>query len=225
MLVRNGVEIIAGTVFVSSSSKLYFSDYNSFFELVDGDLVLDLASAKTLVLTEPGWRDINLGAALVTKPASSAPGVTEFKDSTGADTGVETHSFGDGDKVSGAFELQHDYKEGSDFNFHIHWQGIAAPSGTDYVKWQIDYTLARNNVVLAPVTTVVVESAFATQYKFVLSDFPTITGTNYTIEDQVLFKLSRITASGDAYAGDGLYSTVGLHYQTDTHASRTASSK
>ncbi len=225
MIVRNGVEIIAGTVFVPSSSKLYFSDYNSFFELVDGDLVLDLAAAKTLVLAEPGWRDINLGAALVTKPASSAPIVDEFKDSAGADTGIETHSFADGDKVSGGFEMQHDYKEGSDFFFHIHWQGITAPSGTDYVKWQIDYTIARDDVVIAPVTTVVVETAFATQYVLKKSDFPNITGTTYKVEDQILFKLSRITASGDAYAGDGLLSTVGLHYQTDTHASRTASSK
>ncbi len=225
MLVRNGIEIIAGTVFVPSSSKLYFSNYDSFFQLVGGDLVLDLAAEKTLVFAEPGWRDINLGAALLTTPASSAPSKDEFKDSTGTDTGIETLSFADGDKVSGGFEMQHDYKEGSDFFFHIHWQGITAPSGTDYVKWQIDYTIARDDVVIAPVTTVVVEASFTTQYALKKFNFPNITGTTYKIEDQILFKLSRITASGDAYAGGALYATVGLHYQTNTHGSRTASDK
>ncbi|KKN41881.1 hypothetical protein LCGC14_0718760 [marine sediment metagenome] len=38
--------------------------------------------------------------------------------------------------------MQHDYKEGSNITFHIHWQGIAAPSGTDKVKWQLIFTVA-----------------------------------------------------------------------------------
>ena len=167
-----------------------------------------------------------MGSAMLLRPSSSQPDIDEFKDTNGDDTGIETFAFDTGEKVSGSFEMQHDYKEGSDFVFHIHWQGIAAPAGgTDNVQWQLIYTYGSDDTVLPAVTTIVVERAFTTQYEFVRSDFPAITGTNYIIGDQLLFQLSRISASTDEYAGDALIATVGVHYQIDTIGSRLIGTK
>ncbi len=171
------------------------------------------------------WKDINLGSALLSKPTSSAPTKDEFKDEAGSDTGIETLSFAVGDKVSGVIELQHDYKEGSDVVFHVHWQGITAPSGTDYVKWQLIYTFGREGATLDAVTTITGESAYDTQYKFILTSTSIISDATLNIEDQMLFQLSRVVAAGDAYAGGALIATVGLHYEVDGFGSDQIATK
>lgn len=170
------------------------------------------------------WKDINVAGAILPAIPAKAPGKDEFVDNLGADTGIETYAVNVGEEVHGSFEIQHDYKEGSDFQFHVHWQGIAAPTGTDKVKWQLTYAVARNDATLSPVTTITVETDFDTQYEFVRSNFAAITGTNYLIGDQFLFALERIAASADEYAGDALLATVGVHYELARVGSRTSES-
>jgi hypothetical protein len=43
--------------------------------------------------------------------------------------------------------------------------------------------------------------------------------------DQFLLTVRRITAAGDAYSGDALVMTAGLHYQVDTMGSRQIGDK
>lgn len=181
----------------------------------------DSVRIKMSDLLGPLWKDINLGSAMLSKPASSAPGTDEFVDGNGDDTGIETYAFAIGEKVSGSFELQHDYKEGSNFIFHIHWQGITAPAdGSDNVKWQLIYTISRDGEILNAPTTITKESAITTQYLFIRTDFDEIGGSSYRIGDQFLFQLSRIAASSDDYAGEALLATAGIHYQIDIPGSR-----
>ena len=197
----------------------WLGDYPNNYTEIEADGTLELHGNATV------WQDINLGAALLTKPAASAPDTDEFKDEGGNDTGIETYAFAPGEKVSGNFEIQHDYKEGSDLVFHIHWQGIAAPTGTDKVKWQLIYTVAKVDATLDAATTITVESDFDTQYEFVRTDFAAIVGTNFNIEDQVLFQISRVNASANEYGGDALIATVGIHYEIDTIGSRQINTK
>ncbi len=164
--------------------------------------------------------DINMGAALLTKPAASAPDTDEFKDEGGNDTGVETYAFAPGEKVSGLFEISHDYKEGSDIVPHVHFQIIDAPSGMDKFKWQLIYTISQTGETLDAATTIVAEQDVDTQYEFHNLAFPAITGTNFNVEDQFLFQLSRVNASATEFAGDALIATFGLHYKIDTVGSR-----
>ena len=166
------------------------------------------------------FKDINMGAAVLTRPAVSQPDEVNFVDEAGADTGIASLGFAVGEKVSGNFELEHDYKEGTDLVFHVHWQGVAAPSGTDKVKWQLTYTVSQSDTTLNATTPIVIETDFDTQYEFMASAFPAITGTDFNIEDQFLFTLERIAASADEYAGDGIVATVGIHYEIDTVGSR-----
>jgi len=187
------------------------TDYSEF----EADGTLEFHGAATV------WRDANVGTLnLGTGTGATRPTVVSYYDEAGADTGIACLGFATGESVSGAIEFQHDYKEGSDITFHIHWQGIAAPTGTDQVKWQLEYTVARDTLTLDAPTTIVVETAFDTQYAFERSDLPVITGTNFKVGDQLLFKLQRIVAAGDAYAGDALATTVGFHYECDTVGSR-----
>lgn len=197
------------------------------------DLTLDCGANKTLVLAQPVYRDINVGGAVLWPIPAFAPDFETFADEAGGDTGIYTAAFAVSEKASDQFEIQHDYKEGSDVSFHIHWQGKAAPTGTDNVAWQLSYTISRDDETLDAVTVLVSpDTPFDTQYDFKRSTFATISGSTggnnggaIQIGDQFCFTIERIAAVGDAYAGDALISTVGLHYQVDTMGSRQIGTK
>ena len=176
--------------------------------------------------TAVAYKDINMAGYLLTKPAASAPGVDTFRSTGGTDTTIETYAFAVDEKVHGGFELQHDYKEGTDLVFHVHWQGIAAPSGTDNVQWRINYIVARDGVTLAAATVIdSPDTAINTQYRSYRTDFAAITGTDFKIEDQFMFTLTRVAATGDAYLGDALIETTGIHYKVNTIGSRAITTK
>jgi hypothetical protein len=153
------------------------------------------------------------------------PGIVEWLDSTGAATGIYTRGFAVNEQGSGSIEIPHDYKEGTDLTFHVHFGTNDAPTGTDYINWQLKYSVTRDGVVFPASTTITKEVAVDTQYKKVRADFTAITGTNFKIGDQFEFELKRIAAAGDAFAGEALTSTIGFHYQTDTLGSRQIGTK
>lgn len=190
------------------------------FSRFEADWTLEFNGTATV------WKDINMGSAQLSRPTSSQPDLVTFVDENWADTGIQTYAFAVWEKVHGSFEMQHDYKQGSDFIFHVHWQGIAAPTGTDNVQWRLTYILMRDWTTLDAVTIIdSPDTTIATQYMAARSDFAAITGTNYLIGDQFLFTLERVAATWDAYAWDALIATAGLHYEIDTVGSRTTSTK
>ena len=166
------------------------------------------------------FRDINIGAATLSGPPGLQPGIANFVDNLGADTGIATSGLAVGEGFSGELEMQHDYKEGSNITFHVHFEGITAPTGTDKIQFQLTYTVGHSDTTLAPVTIITIEVDFDTQYEFKLVSFAAISGTGIHIEDQFLFTLQRIAASADEYGGEALIATVGIHYETDTVGSR-----
>jgi hypothetical protein len=190
-------------------------------EVAPSDLKISCGTDKTIELQETVWKDINIAGALLSKPSSSAPDTDTFRTSAGTDTGIETYAFAVGEKVHGGFELQHDYKEGTDLLFHVHYQIIDAPTGTDNVQFRLTYILQRDGVTLATVTTIdTPDCPVDTQYMAYRCDFGDITGTNFKIGDQMMFTLERVASDGDAFAGDILIETAGIHYQVDTLGSR-----
>ncbi len=166
------------------------------------------------------FRDINIGAATLSGPPGLQPGIANFIDNLGADTGIATSGLAVGEGFSGELEMQHDYKEGSNITFHVHFEGIAAPTGTDKVQFQLTYTVGHTDTTLAPVTIITVEVDFDTQYEFKIVSFAPISGSGIHIEDQFLFTFQRIAASADEYGGEALIATVGIHYEVDTVGSR-----
>ena len=167
------------------------------------------------------FKDINIGAGTLSGPPGKQPGIVNFVDEAGADTGIATFGLAVGEGLSGFFEIQHDYKEGSNITFHVHWQGIAVPAGgTDNVQFQLTYTVSKNNETLDAVTVITAETAINVRYDSKVTAFTIITGTNFNIEDQFIFTLERIAASADEYGGEALIQTVGIHYEVNTVGSR-----
>lgn len=183
------------------------------------DLKVDCGAEKTIELQTTVWDDINFGAGQAQQPASGTPTTVTFTDNLGADTDIATKGFAVGEKLSWITEYLHDCKEDADFYFHVHFQVDAAPTGTDYVKWQVDFTITSDGATCAPVTISVVEVAVDTQHEQVRANFPVTSGV-FTIGDQVKVTLRRIASAGDAYAGDAKVCTFGLHVQKDTMGSR-----
>jgi hypothetical protein len=188
------------------------------------DLKVSCGTDKTVELQESVWRDTNMAGGVLSI-IDIAQLRDTFVDEAGADTGIETWGLDVGDGVSGCFELQHDYKEGTALYFHVHWQGKAAPTETDKVKFQLKYTIAREETTLNAATVITIETDFDTQYEFKRSDFASIAGTGLLIGDQFLFRLERIAASADEYGGVALLATVGIHYEVNTLGSRQLSDK
>ena len=205
----------------------YFEpNINTFGDISGGDYS-EFESDGTLKFVGEAtiWNDANIGSAQLSLPAVSFPSEAQFVDNTGTNTGIYTLAFSVGDKVSGEVEIPHSYKEGSDYYFHVHWQGIAAPTGTEKVQWQLDYAIGKKDTTLAPKSTITIETDFDTQYSFVISAFAAISGSGIKIGDQFLFTLTRIAASVSEYSGAALIATVGIHYEADTVGSRNIATK
>jgi hypothetical protein len=182
------------------------------------------ASATTMEWNVPQWNDANVGA-LVLKTGGTLPGTVQWLDNDGDATGIYTLGFAVNEEGSGVIEVPHDYDEGTNITFHLHWGINDAPSGTDYVKWELIYTLTRSGETFADVTSIVVETAVDTQYESLMSNFPEITGTAFKIGDQFTFTLKRITADGAVFTGEALVHTIGFHYLCNTLGSATISAK
>ena len=189
------------------------------------DLTIDCGTGKTPLLAIPVYNDANVGVASL-RPGVTTPPVTQWVDNAGANTGIYGLGFAALDEANGSIEIPHDYKEGTDLVFHVHWGSNAPPSDTDYVKWQLTYIVTESGATTPPPPTpLVVEVAHDTQYEHFISNFTAITGTTFKIGMQINFNLKRIAAVGAAYAGVAIAETIGFHYQCDTMGSRTISDK
>jgi hypothetical protein len=197
------------------------------------DLTITTGTAKTLVLGTAVYNDANVGG-LVLRTGGTAPGVVQIQDNDGDNTGIYTVGFAAGEEGSGVIEIPHDYKEGTNIVFHIHWGANDAPAGgTDNVKWQLIYSIARgSNTFPDAISPAAVEVAYTTQYQYMFTDLATITGStggvdggNIKIGDQFHFTVKRVAASSDEFGGEALMGTLGLHYQTDTLGSRAIGTK
>lgn len=171
------------------------------------------------------WKDNNIGAATLGGPPGLTPDTVQIVDKNGSNTGIYALSIDTGEIISGSLEMQHDYKEGEDFYFHFHYHLNDAPSGTDYIKFELSYTFSKADSLLDPVTTISIEGAVDTQYKEGFLTFPAISGSGLVIGNQFIFNLKRVAAVGDAFAGEVQLFTVGNHYPVDTIGSRQIGTK
>jgi hypothetical protein len=224
-LTTDSDKFIMGT---GKDMTIYYDGTSGYIDLNDvaaSDLHIQCGTDKTLVLDESVYNDANVGA-LVLRTGGTAAGVVEWLDNDGDATGIYTLGFAVNEQGSGSIEIPHDYKEGTNLTFHIHWGANDAPSGTDYVKWQLIYNVQRDGTTFVDATTLSAsDTAYDTQYKTTRTDFTAITGTNFKIGDQFNFTIKRITADGDAFTGEALIQTLGFHYECDTIGSRQIGTK
>lgn len=129
-------------------------------------------------------------------------------------------------EMHGSFELQHDYKEGTDIEVHVHW----SPIGTDNknIVWGFQYTVANMETEVFPAVTVItaIDAAAGVDATHQLLSIGTISGVGRKIGDVIPFMVYRNAAdAADTFTGAAFLHQVGLHYQADTIGSRTISVK
>jgi hypothetical protein len=210
--------------FAGDTNTGFYSAGEDTINITTGGVLIAHVDTATLVLDDTVWKDANVGALLL-KTGGTLPGTVEWLDNDGDATGIYTLGFAVNEEGSGAIEIPHDYKEGTDITFHVHWGTNNAPTGTDYVQWQLTYTVAVEGDTLADSVAITKETAIDTQYETMRSDFTAITGTAFNIGDQFVFTIKRIAAVGDAFAGEVLVHSLGFHYEVDTIGSRTITTK
>lgn len=165
----------------------------------------------------PAWKNILLPISLFSIPYNIIPVKDEFKDLNGDDTGILAYAFDVNDCVHGSGELQHDYMEGTDPIFHVHFQGIVQPNdGQDNIRLQLLYSFTREGIPLEQPQVIETEAAYSTQYAFERIDFAPIDGANLKVRDQLIYKFRRIAASTDEYPGMLLMATIGMYYLVDS---------
>lgn len=170
------------------------------------------------------YRDINLSGGSLTPAGAAAPDQINF-----IDANLQAYAFDGGvltERLYGSLEMQHDYKEGSDIEIHVHWTPTDTTGGN--VVWQIYYSWANVGDTYATPTLIAASPtaagtvAWANKYTSV----GVISGAGKTINSQLSFQIFRDPANvGDTYTGDAALVQFGVHYQCDTTGSRTNMAK
>ncbi len=127
-------------------------------------------------------------------------------------------------------ELLHDWKEGSEIEFHLHWATGGANNATvRAVKWEIEYSIANmgtgafaTSTVISLESTIPASEAARTHH---YTSVGTYTMTGGHIGSQIAFRVKRIAASGTAPAANPFLLSIGIHYEIDTLGSRTKTAK
>ena len=151
---------------------------------------------------------------------------------------LKQYQFNIGDYINlPTVELLHGYKNGSDFEIHIHWCSVSDVITDRGVKWEVEYTIANSgnlattgvgSVFPAP-TTVSAEHTvpantpvYTHMYKTI---FTVATGT-FNIGAIMQIRLKRIASVDDvAPTSDPFALSIGVHYEIDTCGSRTIYTK
>ena len=129
------------------------------------------------------------------------------------------------EQLYGSHEMQHDYKEGSNIYFHVHWCATTANAGN--VKWQLEYSWVNQNET-APVSTTIsiIQAAGGTAWVHKLAEFPVISGQSKKIGSVIEFRIYRDpNDAADTYPNDAALKNIGIHYQDDLPGSRSRTAK
>jgi hypothetical protein len=184
------------------------------------DLEVTLSANKTLVLSEPVYRD-ELPSYITVAGASAAPGLVDHTIG-----GVLRRLYGfDGgtseERISGSFEIPHDYMYGEDIEVHIHVR--PATTGTGVFKFFFDWEHSPANAAPAAQTslTLTYEIVANEQYFQLVKTFGNLPDLGFELGDKIGFNLRRDPADGaDTYTGDVLFEQIALHVPCDTQGSR-----
>jgi hypothetical protein len=221
---------LSDDLLMNSTERVYFNDTSSYIYddgtnlqvVTNDDIKVTCGANKTIELQNTVYMDENFDPII--GRGASAPGLVTLDTSS-----IQVVAF-DGtattEQVSSTRELNHNYKEGTDLSFHIHWVPVNNNAGN--VKWQLEYWITDGDgpTVRASGTLTVTAAASGTAWDTTLSVFGTVTGTTFKIGDQISLRLFRDpTDVADTYASDAAVKTYGYHYQIDTLGSRQIGTK
>lgn len=162
------------------------------------------------------WDDQQVTLGALTQGAVPADPI----DFGGSGTRPRVYGFGINEDMDGSLQFSHQYREGTDISFHVHWAPTVGTGG--YVKWELSYYWMNIGEAGAGAPTVITVEAAAgsTAWAQQINAFPDIVGTGKKISSLIIFKLKRIASSGSAMSGDAALLSSDAHYQIDSPGSR-----
>lgn len=169
------------------------------------------------------FKDISLSGLAFSPAGAAAPDLINF-----VNANLQIYAFDGGvttERLYITTEMNHDYKEGSDLEVHVHW--TPTNTGTGDVYWQLYYSWqSANGTFGTPQLIASTSAARGTAWQNTYGTFGTISGAGQTINSQLVLQLFRIpTATEDTYTGDAALIALGLHYEIDALGSRERTSK
>jgi len=194
--------------------------------LTTQDLIVDCGTNKTLELNETVWTDMRTPVNAIRLGGAQPPSEQPYRSSV-------VLAFPDNvDKtIFFTVQLPHEYKLGSDIEFHIHGILPTAGGGAGAENLKFDFTYSWADIgdpmpVETPVPkTIDVQNYDAdTHYLFEIAE--TIDGSAISgVSSMLLCSLTRDTGVANNYGDDFYLIEVDFHYQKDTMGSRQESVK
>jgi hypothetical protein len=172
----------------------------------------------TLVGTATAWDDdLRVPLSSITRGAANAPDLAKFLDNGAGSDGVFAFLFDAGteEKAFFACQLPHNWKEGTDLKYHVHWAPTTTGGGN--VVWGLEYTWSNIDGTFAATTlTTVTDAAGTTAYKHLMTDAQTIAGSGKTHSSMIMARVYRKAAdAADTYGADAALLEVDFHYEID----------
>ena len=189
------------------------TDYSEFE--FDGTLVFN-GNAST-------WEDIQVPGFSVITQGSADPDLEIFKDNTRA------YAFDDNTEQEVFFTVQlpHSMKQGSTIYPHVHFSTATGGSGTEVVRWVLEYFWANIDQVYSGATAstaagteTIASNAYTHQ---VTKSFDSITpgaGTQDKISSILICRLYRDVDVANDFTGDVYFLQFDIHYEKNTTGSR-----
>lgn len=152
------------------------------------------------------------------RPGETAPTFAVFQG------GVWANWFNDGavDEAHGSFEIQHDYKEGTPLEVHLHWAPSTVNVGN--CRWSFEYTVANMATeTFGATTTLTVDApSGGTAFKHNYVTLGSIAGTGRLSSDVIMFRIYREgTHANDTFTGSGALLRIAFHYESNRLGSNT----
>lgn len=186
----------------------------------DEDFTVDCGTAKTLVLAETVYNDIQFPISSGKVPPSNFPDFDAFTTNTNA------FSFDVGDYIDlQSNELSHDWKEGTTGIFHVHFAtaGANATGSSQYAKFTVYFVKKDAGLYVEDSVDIECEipDGTADRESCFCQDATGTSLTGHTIGDQIITRVKRIAATtGTEFASEVFVLQLGLHIECDTMGSR-----
>lgn len=188
------------------------------------DLVIDCGTEKTIELVQTVWDDLVVPTANVKLGGANAASEQAYKGGLVASFASNADNY-----MYFTFQMPHDYKEGTNVEFHIHWtiSDDGGEGAAENVKW--DFTWSASSPALAPTfeqwpgessATLTVDVANMDADDHIATEIVVMTGTNFKVSENIICSLKRDVGVASDYANEAYIVSLDVHYQKDTLGSR-----
>ncbi len=170
------------------------------------------------------WEDLQFPLTAAKLTGVSDPNFTKVTDNGSGSTGIYAYSFSAtaDQQVFISAEMVHEWKEGSDYYFHLHWYPSTADTGR--IVFSIEWAVSNIGATIGNsiVTVYVYNLNTPNSKKQFMTEMLTIPGAGLTISHGIGFTIKRLGSdSRDTYPGAIWITRAAIHYEKDAIGSTT----